>query len=256
METSVLARPLPPLSDARIDRLLVTQQTRPDRLYRPIGFLSCDDREYTFEYLRQAVGADWFVGLPGLRAHQSPFRSEQLFPIFAERVISPRRPDRPQAMHALGLPIDAAPFEVLSRTGGRRVGDTIELVSVPRAQADGAVSQLFLVHGIRHRTEEAQSRVSQLRPGDELRMVPDHGNRVNPMAVRIEDTDELHLGFVPDPLAGFFRDIANDDREHQLRVELANGPEVGFHLRLLVRLNGFITSGHQPFVGSGWETVH
>jgi hypothetical protein len=252
MAISVLNRPPRQSSDVTASRLLVTRQDD-TRLYRPIGFLCCDHGEYTFQYLKKFVESEWFSPLPGLSDVRKRYSSTQLFPIFAERVISARRPDRTESLRALGLPSDAAPFEVLTRTGGRRVGDTIELVPMPVVGEGGSFSQLFLVHGVRYRTDEAQSRISGLRPGEALRLTPEPANLVNSLAVQVEDLEGLTLGFVPDPLAEFIQGVLADPRGHSLTVEQANGPEVGFHFRLLVRLEGYSQPGTEPYTGSGWE---
>jgi len=76
-------------------------------------------------------------------------------------------------MHALGLPLEAGPFEVLRRSAGRRVEDQIELVPVPDVSADGCAALDFLVHGVRHMTQEAQDRISALAVGERLNLRPE-----------------------------------------------------------------------------------
>ncbi len=256
MATSVLNRPAPQSSGITARRLLVTRQFPDSRLYRPVGFLTSDGDEYTFAYIRKSVEAQWFAPLPGLSDSGRRYSSNQLFPIFAERVISARRPDRTEALKALGLPEDAAPFEVLNRSGGQRVGDTIELVPMPWVASDGAFSQLFLVHGVRHSSAEAQDRIAHLNPGDRLVLRTDPDNPVNTLAVQVEDAEGLTLGFVPDPLAEFIQDVLEDHRGYKLSVEQANGVDAGYHFRLLVRLEGFVGPGEQPYTGLEWETYH
>lgn len=255
MATSVLNRPAQQSSDITARRLLVTRRLPDVQMYRSIGFLTCEDNKYTFEYLKKATESKWFTPLPGLSDAGRAYTSDQLFPIFAERVISARRPDRSEALKALGLDDDAAPFEVLNRSGGRRVGDTIELVPMPWVAEDGSFSQFFLVHGVRHRSDEAQARIAQLKPRDVLQLRKDPANRVSQLAVLVQDWDGLALGFVPDPLTEFMQDVLEDQRGYQLTVEQANGPEVGYHFRLLVRLDGYYPKGHQPYTGPGWETI-
>lgn len=252
MVTSILNKPAQQSPVVAASRLLVTRQDD-TRLYRSIGFLGFEDGEYTFQYLKDFVESEWFSPLPGMTDVRKRYSSSQLFPLFAERVISARRPDRTESLKALGLPTEAAPFEVLTRTGGRRVGDTIQLVPMPVIAEDNAFTHLFLVHGVRYRPEEAQSRISSLKKGDKLRLAADPENTVNPLAVEVEDLEELTLGFVPDPHAVFVQEVLADTRGYKLTVEQANGPEVGFHFRLLVRLEGYSRSGIQPYTGSNWE---
>ncbi len=98
-------------------RLLVTVRDPHTRAYRPVGFLVQLGNGYQFSYLRREVQLDTFRPLPGLaQAAKAAVSSSRLFPLFSERVISVRRPDRHVSLDALGLPLDAAPMEVLARS--------------------------------------------------------------------------------------------------------------------------------------------
>lgn len=231
-------------------RLLVTQRDPSVPAYRALGFLSQGkDGLFTFAYIQSAVEAPWFIPLPGLSRTDGPYLSPRLFPLFAERVVSPRRPDRPMTLRALDLESDATPFEVLSRSGGRRVEDQIELTPVPVPDARGEVEFDFLVHGVRYTSPEAQACISRLRPGDPLLLQHEPSNAFNPLA-RLVLRGGLTLGYVPDPLVSTVHHLRN----LHAAVLRANGPEVGFHMRLLVRLNG-IVGGAAPFTGPEWATV-
>lgn len=177
-------------------------------------------------------------------------RATSLFPVFAERVVSSRRPDRYASMDALGLPMSAAPFEVLARSHGQRVGDTIELLPAPIAGPDESVSFRFLTHGVRHLAPEEQQRIASLSPGDHLRLVQDRDNPVNPHAFLVTDDGEVRLGWVPDPLIPVFESLT----DRRLTVERANGPEIGFHFRLLVNISGRTPADRRLFDGADWDT--
>jgi hypothetical protein len=231
----------------------VTVRTPNNGSYRPVGFLTHEDSgEYRFEYLRREVVRTGFRPLPGLaRAAQGPMTSNALFPLFAERVISSRRPDREHSMHALGLPMDAAPFEVLVRSHGQRVGDTVELLPAPHVEPGEAVSFTFLAHGVRHLPQPNQERITSLTRGARLLLRPDTGNEHNPRARLVTDVEDIELGWVPDPLVDAMEQID----ELVLTVERSNGPDVGFHFRLLVRLQGRLSSERGLFAGPEWTTV-
>lgn len=177
--------------------------------------------------------------------------STALFPLFAERVISSRRPDRQAALDALGLPADAAPFEVLMRSHGQRVGDTIELLPAPNASPGDSVSFTFLAHGVRHLPQSHQDRISTLATGAPLLLRAEPGNPVNPRAQLVTDSDAMTLGWLPDPLI----DVVDRLADRSIAVERANGPEVGFHFRLLVRIRGRLGEGELLFAGPAWDTV-
>lgn len=247
--TLVLVRPRSALGTVR--RLLVTLREPEPPRYRSAGFLTCEaDGTFTFAYLRSEVAHPDFRPLPGLPATGSRLQSTHLFPLFAERVISSRRPDREETMHALGLPADAAPFEVLSRSGGRRVGDMLELLEVPHVDAGGLVELTFFAHGVRYQSEAAQARIGELHPGQELAMVPEPNNPANPEALAVRD-EPHRLGYVPDPLLRLAHDVRSGDG--RLTVAQVNGPEVGFHFRLLVTMSGRVS--YPPFSEPEFETV-
>lgn len=227
-------------------RLLVTVQVPKTRSYRPMGFLDCEPSSYRFTYLRSVYRRETFRALPGIgpdRIVESP----TLFPLFADRIMSPRRPDQPQTLGALGLTPDAAPFEVLARSGGRRVGDLLELVEVPVPDEAGRIELTFLVHGVRHLGVQAAEAIDRLQRGDALRLVHDPANPADPQAIAVEES--VRLGFVPRPLTDLTRDVMVGS-DHRLTVERANDQSAGFHMRLLVTLNGTVRS--TPFTGPKW----
>lgn len=234
-------------------RLLVTQKAEIDRRYRALGFLSHDGTSYRFEYLASALVDPTFRTLPGLSRIGEPNISEDLFPLFQERLMSSRRDDFSSTMTALGLPENATPMEVLARTGGHRAGDFIELIEVPTFDSDdGDISFTFFSHGVRYMTDEAQAAIAHLRPGHALSLRLDSANAVNPRALLMAD-GRLSMGYVPDPLVNFVHDVIA--RDHDLRVEQANGPEVAFHFRLRVRLTGQIDPAKPPFTGPQWAVA-
>ena len=229
-------------------RLLVTVRpgdSEPEgrRLYRHVGFLTCHRDGYEFSYVQPA---DEMRPLLGFDDVSKTYFSSEMFPLFAERIMSARRPDRATYLEALDLSEDSEPWEVLTRSGGRRAGDTIEVVPEPAVGPDGASTCTFLVHGVRHCGPEASAAICELRADDllELRWEPE--NPVNERAVLVLNGTGVAVGYVPDPLVDYVRTVMRAG-EHRLTVIRANGPEVGSHLRLLVRLDGYVPLGYLPF---------
>jgi len=247
--TSVQLRAHLPIATTR---LLVTVRDPQTRAYRPVGFLSQVEDGYQFSYLRRELERGAFRPLPGLaRAADGCVSSPKLFPLFSERVISARRPDRHVSLDALGLPLDAAPMEVLARSHGQRVGDTIELLPAPDAGPGEVVAFTFLTHGVRYLDAVEQGRLASLSRDESLHLRPEPTNEVNPRAQLVTDGDDARLGWLPDPLI----QVLDDIEDQRLSVEQANGPEVGFHFRLLVRLEGRVQRERGLFAGPDWETI-
>jgi hypothetical protein len=244
---------LMPQRDAVAARLLVTEKDE-QGLYRPVGFLEARSQGseviYRFAYLESAVRRPSFRPLLGFRDLTRSYVSTGLFPLFAERIMDSRRPDRPIFLAALDLSEEATPLEVLARSGGQRAGDGLLLTPVPRVAENGQTSCVFLVHGIRH-VEGAAERVDDLGAGDRLSIAPEPSNPVNPHALLVTEGGGQPLGWVPDALLEYVHQV----EERQLTVVRVNPRDVGTRLRLLVRLEGSAAPGWQPFEGPDWATV-
>lgn len=235
------------------DRLIVTRRDAHTGRYCAIGFLDRLPQGYEFAYLVEAIEDPSFLPLIGFSDVKHRYRRAQLFPSFAERVISAKRPDRPKYLASLSLGTDADSWEILSKSGGYREGDAIELISLPTYDhSTGSTVANFLAHGVRHREPLASERISWLRPGHRLHLEPDPANEVNPGAVKIVDFG-LHLGYVPDPLVDYVHAVLASGPA-TLTVAAANPPETHPHLRLLLRLEGMVR-GPFPFDGPRWRTV-
>lgn len=214
---------------------LVTRQRRDgSRRYERLGVLTRLEQGWAFRYFQQTADDPTISRLPGLPDAGRAAVSEYLFPVFSERVLSPRRPDRARILHSLGLPGTAGPFEILARNGGRRQGDTIELIPLPIVDSTEDAHLQFLVHGMRYRTPEEQVSVDALSIGDDLVISPDDANTQDPHAQFVMTVGDVVLGWVPAPLSPLV------DRVRGMRASVAhvNGREATPHLRLLVEIRG------------------
>lgn len=239
---------------AAVERRLLVTEKDGDGFYRPVGFLAMsfgpENVEYTFDYLQSAVERDDFHPFLGFADVSRTYRSEGLFPLFAERIMDPRRPEHPMFLAALDLTGDATPLEVLGRSGGQRAGDGIMLLPEPEIGPDGRSHCLFLVHGMRY-VDNLDSLLDGVDPGDELCLRPEPGNSWNARALVVVQSSGEKLGYVPDVLLDHVHSI----REPSVTVVRVNGPEVGVRLRLLVSLDGHVDRRVRPFSGESWQTV-
>ena len=221
------------------------------RLIAAVGVLEAGvDHGYRFRYLRRAAEVSAFqpfLGFPDLAA---VYESARLFPFFAQRIMSHKRPDFSFYLRQLHLDQDASPWEQMARSEGRRTGDTVQLFPVPVVRLDQSTTCRFLVHGIRH---VCAGRLPPLRPGDALTLMPEPSNPVNPAAVLVCAESGERLGYVPDILLEHVH-VVSAEGAFELLVEHVNGPEAPPHLRLLARLEGSAPPGYRPMTGPGWET--
>lgn len=255
---------LPPRSPG-LYRLIVSWQHPTQRGIYPVGVLSFDGASYEYAYLENVRDVPDFRPLLGLEDIDTRYRSSQLFPVFAQRVMDLRRPDYSRYVTSLGLdPTSTTPWEQISRSGGRRQGDTLQLFPEPLVHA-GQVSCTFLVHGIRHipgaervldgrqtvvSADEVEATLTRLRPGDHLTLLHEPDNAYNREALVAADEGRVPLGYVPNLLV---RDIHRLRSITDVRVTVVqtNRADAPSHLRLIARLDaddaGDFTFFQEPY---------
>ncbi|WP_239645540.1 hypothetical protein [Mycobacterium sp. UM_CSW] len=229
--------------------------------------LKFDGQTYTFHYIREAAKVlDFrpFLGFPRLDGR---YESDNLFPLFAQRAMAPRRPDFQRWVTRLGLTEDSTPWEQIARSEGRREGDQIQLFPVPVIR-DGQMDCDFLVHGVRHVFEheiqmehaavrvtrdELEQQLGNLRVGDRLALLDEPSNHINPRAILTTTTGGFPLGWVPDLLVDEVHRIPRDQTQVTLRA--VNGPTAGWHLRLLAHLTARVPADFQVFQGDRWQSL-
>jgi hypothetical protein len=234
--------------------LFLAWQDPERRRWYTVGRLDYDGDVYCFRYTEgamkaQAVGFTPVLSFPDLR---TTYRSPSLFPLFANRVLSKKRPEYPAFVEWLSLTQhEADPMALLARTS-ERVTDTLEVYPRPEA-VDGTYRVHFFARGLRHQAEASVARVTKLEPGERLRLMPDVQNEYDGHAVALR-TDEtyprdMHLvGYVPRYLAS---ELARHDRDlvrqSVIEVKRVNPAPAPIHFRLLCRLTMAWPPGHTPF---------
>lgn len=230
-------------------RLVVARQDPASRLISPVGFLDHGRDGYRFRYLRRArelAGFQRFLAFP---SWNRDYRAERLFPMFAQRIMSPRRPDFQQYLNQLDLSPEASPWEQLARSGGRSEGDTLQVFPIPVVEPDGSTACNFLVSGIRYCNGGV---LPELAVGDRLELRDDPENSANPKAVHICVAGQP-IGWIPNLMLDYVH-AARVAVDPVLTVLHLNGPDAPAHLRVLVRLEGTVPEGYRPMAGPGWET--
>ena len=249
-------------------RLVVTWQHPADRNIEPVGFLDYDGQCYRFGYIRHALSVKDFRPLLGFRDLHRAYSSEDLFPLFAQRVMDPRRPDYQRYVERLGLDEEASPWEQITRSQGRRQGDTIQLLPQPTTDGE-TLTCLFLVNGVRHvpdeplvldgrpievTREQVEAALSRLRPGDALQLVREPANKHNPLALLVMAPAATPVGWVPNLMVeDMHKLIARADVS--VTAEHINGPDAPWHLRLLARLTARGAGDFRFFTGEEWDLL-
>ncbi|SQI34796.1 HIRAN domain [Providencia alcalifaciens] len=177
----------------------VAWQCPESRGWHVVGRLQEHQSGYAFNYTKGANEAKNFNPFSGMLELDKIYISEELFPLFKNRLLSSRRPEYPFFIKWLGLNNDnASPMEVLARSGGIRATDQLQVFKKIDPNENGKVEVYFFVHGIKHFSESAENRVNSLKRGDELRLLPDPQNEHDNYAIAVSAMNPMELiGYCP-----------------------------------------------------------
>jgi hypothetical protein len=237
------------LDSASVSKLLVLWQQPESRAMVPVATLEHDATSYFFAYLPAAKKEPSFRPLIGFRDLDATYQSEELFPLFHERVMDPARDDFSRVIEGLDLdPASATPWEQLVRSGGGSEGDTLHVTPLPHETAGGWECHALL-SGLRYLEQKAvvteagtappysaaehENILESIKTGDELTLRREIGNTYNSDAVlAFTERDEV-VGYLPDWLARFVAPVLGQESV-TVRVDRVNPSRAGWHLRLLV----------------------
>jgi hypothetical protein len=227
----------------------------------PVGKLEHVDGLYRFTYTKGAQTLPGFQPFPGMPNVWQVYEAEQLFPIFANRLLSKSRPEYEAYLTWGGFDPGnpPEPLAILGVTEGIRQTDSLELFPCPAPDAEGCFLTKFFLHGLRWMPVAAIERVGQLRAGDQLALMLDLFNPFDQAAIAIRTTDERDrylIGYVPRYLARDVGSLCQTCHPNfvEVRVERVN---VGapLQMRLLCRMGACWPEGFQPCAGEEFQLL-
>jgi len=228
--------------------------------WSPIGRLQFENGVYRFVYTQGARTAQGFMPFTGMEELGAIHESQELFPIFANRLLPESRPEYEAYLRWSGF--DPAsqpdPIAVLGVTEGIRRTDMIELFPCPVPDEAGCYMNKFFLHGLRYMPEAARARVLVLKPEERLYPVLDFCNPAdtNAVALRTVEGDRLILGYVPRYLAhdawNLFQKCDPDFIE--VYVHRVN-PDAPLQQRLLCRMHACWPEDFQPCSGEEFQPI-
>ncbi len=245
------------MSDTRT--LYVAWKDPDSRRWFPIGRLDAGAERYRFCYLRGAEQASTsgFRGLMAFPDLKEAYESGELFPVFQNRLLSKSRPDYPEHLDRLDIPLEQDdPIVILGRNGGRRVTDMLELFPLPARDPVGAYRVHFFAHGLRHLPPDSADTVRELQPDAQLLLCRDVQNRVDPDAILLRTAPGYLVGWTPRYLNRDLLDIldrcASDPTVTVVRVNRHPAP---LGQRLLCCLVACWPEGFEPFNGDEYQPL-
>ncbi|MGI9305075.1 MAG: HIRAN domain-containing protein [Gammaproteobacteria bacterium] len=218
--------------------LFIAWQDTHTRLWVPVGRLTRDDGVYRFVYTRGAEEMPSFRPFGRMQDLHKVYKSEELFPIFANRILAKNRPEYRDYLKWLGLSeaqYDA--LEELARTGGLRATDSLELFPCPEPTAGKNYEVHFFSRGLRHLHED-EPRTGKLEAGERLYLMQDLQNSCDVMALLLRTGDPITLvGYAPRYYSAEFTQLINSTGPEDVKVTVdqVNG-DAPIQYRLLCRL--------------------
>ena len=229
--------------------LYVTWQDPETRTWYPVGRLTYQDGTYAFAYTRGAKASSNFVPFGRMTDFDTVYLSNELFPLFANRLLSKSRPDYREYLNWLGLDEStASQLEVLARSGGQRATDSLEIVPCPEPTPDNNYVAFFFAHGLRYLSEKDQHRVATLNVSDRLFLMRDVHNLADPMALLMRTDDPMSMvGYVPRYYAGEFSTVIDKVGQERVRVLVERmNADAPSNFRLLCKLVAPWPAGFAP----------
>lgn len=234
------------------------------RAWFPVGRLDVapggekDGRRLRFRHVRGAEaarGTGGFESVPGFRDLYGDYRSDDLFPVFRNRVMSPRRPDYGGYLRRRDLDHTATFTEILAVDGGRRVTDFYEVFPKLSKSEDGSFVCRFFVRGFHHTNEDAERRIETLRRDEMLHVSVELTNPTGHPAVQILTRDYYVVGWAPRYFAhDLMVAMAESKGEYEARVVRVNPVPDPSSQRLLIEMKSRWEK-HEPMSGREFEPL-
>jgi len=230
-------------------KVFLAWQDPQTRRWLPVGQLSWEADEFKFVYTRGAESSKQFVPFGRMTDLHAVYVAKELFPLFSNRLLPKSRPEYGDFLGWLGLGPEAADdLELLSRSGGARATDQLQVFPCPEPTPDNRYVVEFFSRGIRHLLDETRERIAGLEPGERLFLMQDIQNPADPMALMMRTGDPvLLLGYCPRFYSAEFSKLIELVGHEKLEVRVAGvNPGAPMQLRLRCRLSAPWPPGFAP----------
>lgn len=209
-----------------------------------VGLLRKRGDNFIFNYTKGCKASDKFIPFSGMTQLDQTYVSKELFPLFANRLLSTKRPEYPKFISWLGLDAEqVSPINVLARSGGMRLTDSLQMFKRIEIADDGTFTHIMFAHGLSHLSASASERVLSLVVGEQLCLCLDVQNSADPFAViiRAERPSEI-VGYCPRYLAQDITKILTDSGSYvKIYVEGLTG-DAPANYKLMCKLKGIISA--------------
>lgn len=245
-----------------MNALLVASRTGgPDKgAWGPVGRLEHDNGVYRFVYTKGARTLEGFRPFHGMEDLNRIYESDDLFPIFKNRLLPESRSEYEAYLRWSGFDPNEPPdpISILGVTEGIRQTDSIELFPCPLPDVQGCYLNKFFLHGLRWMPEAARQRINVLKEKDELFLMVDLCNPADPhaVAVRTGDENRFMVGYVPRYLARDVWTLFSQCRPEYIKVFVHRvNLDAPLQQRLLCRMHACWPAGFEPCSDEDFQPI-
>ena len=228
--------------------------------WSPVARLQHVDGEYHFVYTHGARTLTGFHPFPGMPDLDEVYRSQTLFPLLTNRLLSRSRPEYDAWLTWSGFdpkfPPD--PLAVLGVTEGIRQTDALEVFPCPQPDLQGRYQTRFFLHGLRHASQQARARLETLKAGDALHVELENDNPRDPRAVAVmtDGAQRLRLGYVPRYLARDARALVAPGAMDAIELRVARiNSAAPLQMRLLCHLTAPWPRDFEPCAEEAFQPI-
>ena len=225
----------------------------------PVGRLEHEDGIYRFFYTQGARTLDGFKSFSEMPNLDEVYESNELFPLFANRLLGRQRPEYDKYLRWGGFSVDTAPdpILILGVTEGKRATDSVEVFPCPIPDAEGCYFNKFFVHGLRWMNAASPKRIESLQIDERLYLMLDIQNPYDANAVALRtDTDRAMLGYFPRYLAAEVMELCGRCELDFIDLFVAQvNSDAPLQQRLLVRMRACWPEGFQPCSGDAFQPI-
>lgn len=231
-----------------MDKFILNWQDPETRRWHSVGVLYRFEDKFGFAYTSGSKESPRFRAFGAMNDLESFYVSDKLFPIFANRILSPKRPEYQNYARWSGFDEAQAcdPLLMMARLEGRRETDNLSVYPVPKKTLDGKYETVFFCNGMNYLPKEIKSNVLSFDKGELLYPMLDILNPHDQEAVALRSSDPgIFLGYCPRYVAKDIAKLCLSTSGVEIRVRSVN-EDAPPQLRLLCEVSCKWPNGFTP----------
>lgn len=238
---------------------LAWQDPKKKKLF-PIGRLISWDKYYQFDYTKGALIAkkeSYFHELASFPSLEKVYVSEELFPVFSNRLLPRSRPEYKNYLKWMSIAQgEDNPMLLLARSGGKRVTDNLQVFSSPQSDENGNYFVHFFAEGMDSLSESSLKSIESLSLGEKLLVneIQNSGDKKVALLKGNETKEPEIVGYLPNFLIENLAEIIKDS-SLCISVQGINLSPAPLQFRLLCRMTFTQHTNFHPFTNEIYQPI-